>query len=182
MQVACLAPPESDTPQPPEPRSRRDHKSENRIVETIREELVTLDKLIRVESQGQEYAFVQYRPTEKHKKCAGLKIDPVRQINVFVPVLQDSSIPIETAIHTLMPSGKNYFLARVSLPGLKELSLEPLWMINGRVQLNSKQKWVTVTIQDPALEPCFLDPQSQHLFSQPKRTGVRNSSIWPRKV
>ncbi|KAJ7984188.1 hypothetical protein DPEC_G00364720 [Dallia pectoralis] len=68
-----------------------------------------------------------------------------------------------------MPSGKKYFLARVSLPGLKELSLEPLWMINGRVQLNSKQKWVTVTIQDPALEPCFLDPQSQHLFSQPKR-------------
>ncbi|KAJ7984197.1 hypothetical protein DPEC_G00364810 [Dallia pectoralis] len=39
MQVACIAPPESHTPQPPEPRSRRDHKSENRIVETIREEL-----------------------------------------------------------------------------------------------------------------------------------------------
>ncbi|KAJ7983398.1 hypothetical protein DPEC_G00379060, partial [Dallia pectoralis] len=57
------------------------------------------------------------------------------RINVFVQVLQDSSIPIETAIHTLMPSGKKYFLARVSLPGLKELSLEPLWMINGRVQL-----------------------------------------------
>ena len=160
------APPHPPPTQPQQPVHLSD---DDRILQTVREDSVTLDYLVGVASRGKEYSFVQYRPTEKHKRCAGLKINPVLQINMFVQTLRDWTIPIETALHTTrIPSTKKSFWVRVSLADLTELSLEPLWMIKGRVQLYSKQRWVLVTIEDSSLESCILDTQSQLLSSQPE--------------
>lgn len=154
-------------PQPPMPQQQSIvHESDGRILETIREDLVTLDYLIGVALLGKEYAFVQYRPTEKHKRCAGLRIDPVQQINMFIQALRDRAIAIETLLYTLIPSAKKSFWIRVSLADLTELSLEPLWMIKGKVQLYPKHRWATITIDDQSLQPCVLNPQSQLLVSQ----------------
>lgn len=162
MLFSSPAPPQPSKPQPPHPQQQPVYESQDRILETIREDFVTFDYLT--------FVTFEYSPTEKHKKCTGLKIDPVQQISMFIQTLRDKSIPIETSLHTLhMPSAKKAFWIRVSLADLTELSLEPLWMIKGRVQLYSKQQWVTITIDGRSLEPCFLDPQSQLLFSQPDR-------------
>lgn len=86
MILSSTAPSQSPKPQPEQ---QPVHKSDNRILETIGEDMVMLDYLIGVALQGQEYTFVQYRPTEKHKMCAGLKIDPVQQINMFIKTLRE---------------------------------------------------------------------------------------------
>lgn len=159
----------SNPVQPPKPQQQPIHKSEDRILENVRDDLVTLDYLVGIQSQNQGFSFVYYRPTEKHKKCAGSKIDPVRQINMFIQTLRDTGVIIETSLHTVVATGKKYFWMRVSLADLSELSLEPLWMINGRVKLYSKHRRVMITITDQSLEPCFLNPQSQLLDSLPNK-------------
>lgn len=157
------------TPRPLEPRPV--HVAEDRILGTIPDDLVTLDCLFGVASQGQECCFVQYKPTEKHKKCASLKVDPVQQINMFTQTLRDKSMPIDVCLQTHVPSLKKILWIRVSLAEVTELSLEPLWLIRGRVQLDrSKQRRATITIDDHSLEPCFLDPRSQLLCPHPERT------------
>lgn len=169
MLFPAPAPPQ---PHMPQQQQQTVHDSDGRFLETIREDLVTLDYLIGVALLDKEYAFVQYRPTEKHKQCAGLRIDPVQQINMFIQVLRDRSIPIETLLYTLIPSAKKSFWIRVSLADLTELSLEPLWMIKGKVQLCPKQQWVTITIDDQSLQPCVLNPQSKLLLTHHNRNGM----------
>lgn len=172
MLFPAPAPPQPHMPQPQQQQQQTVHDSDGRFLETIREDLVTLDYLIGVALLDKEYAFVQYRPTEKHKQCAGLRIDPVQQINMFIQVLRDRSIPIETLLYTLIPSAKKSFWIRVSLADLTELSLEPLWMIKGKVQLCPKQQWVTITIDDQSLQPCVLNPQSKLLLTHHNRNGM----------
>lgn len=164
--------PSPSTPRPLEPRPV--HVPEDRILGTIPDDLVTLDYLFGVASWGQECSFVQYKPTEKHKKCAGLKVDPVQQINMFTKTLRDKSVPIDVCLQTRVPSLKKILWIRVSLAEVTELSLEPLWLIKGRVQLDrSKRRRATITIDDHSLEPCFLDPGSQLLCSHPDRTPTK---------
>lgn len=171
LPTLCLAhhhhgqPPE---PNPPVSQERATHEPEGRIAETVSEDLVTLDNLTGVTSLGDEYSFVQYRLTEKHKKAAGLKTEPVELINMFVRTLRETPVPIETCLRTDMPSGKRSFWIRVSLAGLSELSLEPLWKIRGTVMLCSKQRRLTITIDDRSLEHCVLHPESRLLLSQPE--------------
>lgn len=165
-----LSSPESRKPQ--QSQQQPGHESGTRISATIPEDLVTFDYLIGVASIDREYSFVQYKPTEKHKQRAGLKVDPLQQINMFIQMLQDNSVPIETSLYTLMPSGKKSLWTRVLLTDLTELSLEPLWMIKGRAQLYSKQQRVGITIEDNSIESCSLDPRSQLLFSQPHRNWI----------
>lgn len=158
------------TPLEPRPAS----VPEDRILGTVPDDLVTLDCLLGVASQGQECSFVQYKPTEKHKKCASLKVDPVQQINTFTQSLRDKSVPIDVCLQTRVPSLKKILWLRVSLADITELSLEPLWLIKGRVQLDrSKQRRVTITIDDHSLGPCFLDPRSQLLCLHPDRTPTK---------
>lgn len=162
-------------PQKPEPRQGRQERGrecENRILETINEDVVLLDYLIGVVLVDNNYVFVHYRPTENHKKCAGLKIDPVAQINAFVQTLRNKSISIEISLNTLMPSTKKSLLIRVSLADLRELSLEPLWMIKGRARLYSKDQSVTVTIDDASVGPCVLDRRSLLLISEPHKNRM----------
>ena len=155
--------------QPPKQQQQPVHESEDRILEHVHDDLVTLDYLVGILSHIQGFSFVYYRPTEKHKKCAGLKIDPIQQINMFIQRLRDTGVVIETSLHTVVATGKKFFSIRVSLADLSELSLEPLWMINGRVRLYSKHRRVMITITDQSLEQCFLNPQSQLLHSEPNK-------------
>ncbi|KAE8280239.1 hypothetical protein D5F01_LYC20793 [Larimichthys crocea] len=146
----------------------------SRILGTIPDDLVTLDCLFGVASQGQECCFVQYKPNEKHKKCASLKVEPVQQINMFTQTLRDKSMPIDVCLQTRVPSLKKILWIRVSLAEVMELSLEHLWLIRGIVQLDrSKQRRATITIDDHSLEPCFLDPRSQLLCPHPDRTPTK---------
>lgn len=138
-------------------------------MEPIPEDMVTLDSLMGVAYLGQDQAhsFVKYRFTEKHKACGVLKINRVEQINIFIQRLRDEAIPIETSLHTLMPSNKRTHWIRVSLNELKVLSLKPLWKIKGIVQLHAKELRVTIKIDDSSLDPCILDPGRLLLCAQP---------------
>ena len=153
--------------QPPMPQRQPVHGTEDRT-EPIREDMVTLDSFIGVAALGPDYSFVKYKVTEKHKECGVLKINRVQQINMFIQTLRDKAIPIETCLHTLMPSSKKTLWMRVSLTHLEELSLEPLWKIKGIVQLHSKEQWVTIKMDDRALDPCVLD-REQLLCAQHDR-------------
>lgn len=66
MLFPAPAPPQPHMPQPQQQQQQTVHDSDGRFLETIREDLVTLDYLIGVALLDKEYAFVQYRPTEKH--------------------------------------------------------------------------------------------------------------------
>lgn len=140
--------------------TRGGDECEGRTFDVLQEDLVTLDDLVGIAYARGDYSFVQYTPSEKHKRCAGMKSSPIHQTNVFVGTLRDKGVRIETALCTLMPSRKKSFFVRVSLVNLTELSLEPLWMIKGSAQLYSKRSMVTITINDLALERCFLDSQT----------------------
>lgn len=76
---------------------------------------MTLDYLIGVASLGHRYTFVKYRPTEKHKGSAGLRLEPIQQINKFIQTLRDKFVPTEISLYTVMPSTKKSFWTKVSL-------------------------------------------------------------------
>lgn len=136
---------------------QRGDVSDARFLEVIEDDVATLDYLLGVTLVNGGYSFVQYRPTEKHKRCAGTRISPVRQINMFIDALRDNHVTVEMAICTLTGCNQKTLWLRVPLSGLKELSLEPLWMIRGRVQLFGKQQCIAIAIHDRALEGALLD-------------------------
>ncbi|KAK7878286.1 hypothetical protein WMY93_031105 [Mugilogobius chulae] len=137
---------------------------------------VTLDCLMRVEWNGSEFSLVRYQPTEKHKRCAGLKIDPIQQINHFLSTLIRDSVPTEACLHTSLRHRKKHFLLRVTLSAADNttLSLEPLWTIKGRVQLYSKPRILKVTIDDSRLEFYFLNPDTRLLTRQTAVNAMDN--------
>lgn len=117
-----------------------------------------------------EYTLVQYRPTDKHKNSAGLKIEPVMQINTFLQMLHTESVPLEACLHTVLPLNKKFLWIRLSLMNLTELSMESLWMVKGVVRLYSKERLLTIGIEDRALDLCVLDPTSQLLSAHELRS------------
>ncbi|KAL3977621.1 chromosome alignment-maintaining phosphoprotein 1 [Sarotherodon galilaeus] len=137
-----------------------DDTQTDRFLEAMEDDVVTLDYLIGVTPINGEYAFVQYKPTEKHKRCAGTKISPVHQINMFIQTLRDNGVSLETAICTIVDSNQRTLWLRIPLSELKELSLEPLWMIRGVVQLFGKQQCIAIAIDDRALANITLDPDT----------------------
>lgn len=137
-----------------------DDTQTDRFLEAMEDDVVTLDYLIGVTPIHGEYAFVQYKPTEKHKRCAGTKISPVHQINMFIQTLRDNGVSLETAICTVVDSNQRTLWLRIPLSELKELSLEPLWMIRGVVQLFGKQQCIAIAIDDRALANITLDPDT----------------------
>ncbi|KAL4009609.1 hypothetical protein ACER0C_003461 [Sarotherodon galilaeus] len=144
---------------PSESRTSDDTQTD-RFLEAMEDDVVTLDYLIGVTPINGEYAFVQYKPTEKHKRCAGTKISPVHQINMFIQTLRDNGVSLETAICTIAESNQRTLWLRIPLSELKELSLEPLWMIRGVVQLFGKQQCIAIAIDDRALANTTLDPDT----------------------
>lgn len=126
----------------------------------MEDDVVTLDYLIGVTQINGAYAFVQYKPTEKHKRCAGTKISPVHQTNMFIQTLRDNGVSLEAAMCTVAESNQRTLWLRIPLSELKELSLEPLWMIRGVVQLFSKQQCIAIAIDDRALANMTLDPDT----------------------
>ncbi|KAK2811419.1 hypothetical protein Q5P01_000214 [Channa striata] len=135
------------------------------------EDLVTLDYLIGVAlTTDHGYSFVQYRPTERHKTCAGSRLDPLQMINVFVRELRDRGVPTETYLHTPVPlRGRKTLLIRVSFADLTELSLESLWMLKGEARLHAARRRLVIAIDSRSLESCVLNPDSQRLLGpEPK--------------
>lgn len=132
----------------------------DRFLEAMEDDVVTLDYLIGVTQINGAYAFVQYKPTEKHKRCAGTKISPVHQTNMFIQTLRDNGVSLEAAICTVAESNQRTLWLRIPLSELKELSLEPLWMIRGVVQLFGKQQCIAIAIDDRALANTTLDPDT----------------------
>lgn len=139
------------------------------MLETIREDMIKLDYLVRVARQGQErHSFVQYRPTERYRMCTGVKVNPVQKVNNFIQILRESFVLVEIAMHTLVLSAQKFFWMRVSLAALTELRLELLWMVKGSVHLHPKHPRIMITLHDSSLEHCFLDPKSKLLSFQPE--------------
>lgn len=130
---------------------------ETRILADINEASVTLDYLIGITAIKEGYGFVQYRPTEAHKKCASRRIDPICEINSFLCTLRDKAIPFETCLHMDLPAQKKTLRIRAILDGLTELSLEPLWLVKGKANLCQNQNSLTVTIDDSAIDQCVFD-------------------------
>lgn len=144
---------------PSESRTSDDAETD-RFLEVMEDDVVTLDYLIGVTQINGAYAFVQYKPTEKHKLCRGTKIAPVRQTNMFIQSLRDNGVSLEAAICTIAESNQRTLWLRIPLSELKELSLEPLWMIRGVVQLFGKQQCIAIAIDDRALANMTLDPDT----------------------
>lgn len=144
---------------PSESRTSDDTETD-RFLEAMEDDVVTLDYMIGVTTINGEYAFVQNKPTEKHKRCAGTKISPVHQINMFIQTLRDNGVSLETAICTIAESNQRTLWLRIPLSELKELSLEPLSMIRGVVQLFGKQQCIAIAIDDRALANMTLDPDT----------------------
>lgn len=159
--------------QSPKPKQHPIHGTEDEM-ELIGDDMVTLDSLIGVAALDQAYSFVKYKFTEKHKECGVLKVNYVQQINMFIQTLRNENIPIETCLHTLMPSSKKTLWIRVSLKNLTELKLKPLWKIKGIVQLYPQEQRVTIKIDDHSLDPCILHPQ-RLLCAQPDRHHTEES-------
>lgn len=59
-----------------------------RRFEVVDDDVMPLDYLIGVMLIKDKYSFVQYEPTESHKRSAGTKNAPVNQINMFVETLR----------------------------------------------------------------------------------------------
>lgn len=153
--VLCPArPSRPETPLDMEEHTAGAHR---RRFEVIDEDVITLDYLIGVMLIKDEYSFVQYEPTDRHKRSAGTKNAPVQQINMFVGTLRDNSVMFESAICTVAESDQRTLWLRIQLSDLRELSLEPLWMIKGRVQLFAKQRYIAIAIYDRALGKISLD-------------------------
>ncbi|KAJ7984198.1 hypothetical protein DPEC_G00364820 [Dallia pectoralis] len=96
--------------------------------------------------------------------------------NVFVQVLQDSSIPLRQPSIRSCPRVKSISWQECPYRAQRACSLNPVDDQRKSPAGTLKQKWVTVIIQDPALEPCFLDRTvSAPVLSAQEKLGVRNS-------
>lgn len=161
---------------PKTPPSTDDHTAGmHRRFEVMDEDVITLDYLIGVMLIKDDYFFVQYEPTDRHKRSAGLKTAPVQQINMFTTTLRDNSVMFESAMCTF--ADQRTLWIRVQLADLTELSLEPLWMIKGRVQLYAKQRCIAIAIHNRDLGELSLDSNAALLVES--RGVERESSPCP---
>lgn len=149
-----------------------------RRFEVVDDDVMPLDYLIGVMLIKDKYSFVQYEPTESHKRSAGTKNAPVNQINMFVETLRANDVLFESAICTVTETDHHTVWLRIQLSDLSELSLEPLWMIKGRVQLFVKQRCIAIAIHEWALGEISLDRDAGFLVdsSARKRDAERSES------
>lgn len=129
----------------------------------IDDDMISLDYLIGVLRVNECYTFVQYEPTDKHKHSAGIKNAPVHQINMFMTALRDNSVLFDAAMWISTDSTQRTLWLKIPMSDLTELSLEPLWMIAGQVQLYAEQSYIAISIHDKSLDNISLDPSTSLL-------------------
>lgn len=150
---------------------------QRRRFEVVDDDVMPLDYLIGVMLIKEKYSFVQYEPTESHKRSAGTKNAPVDQINMFVETLRVNDVLFESAICTVTETDHHTLWLRIQLSDLSELSLEPLWMIKGRVQLFVKQRCIAIAIHERGLGEISPDRDAGFLVdSTRKRDAERGES------
>lgn len=118
----------------------------------LTEDAVSLDYLVGVVELDDSYTFVQYIATNRHKASAGTRLRVVDRLNVFIDELRSQGVHIEVALCYVAASRKTTLWLQVSLSQLSELSLEPLWLISGRVRINTTTRFLLIHINDPDLE------------------------------
>lgn len=139
------------------PQSAVEHQQRDDVMENDRytalfEDVVALDGLVGVVMLNNSYSFVQYNATDRHKASAGLRVCAVTQINAFVCELRAQGVRAESALCYAAAARKTVLCLRILLDRCAELSLEPLWLISGRVRLNPAAGFLLITIDDPSLE------------------------------
>ena len=120
---------------------------------------VCFDHLMGIKWANSRYTFVQYTPTMCHKNLSGIKRDALDQVNGFLRGLRQHNVPLETALFsTISPSSITKVLrVKIFLSELQELSLEPLWNIQGHAKLDSRQQWAIVSLRDQAIDSCVFN-------------------------
>lgn len=160
---------------------QRDDAVENDRYSALFEDVVALDSLIGVVKLDDSYAFVRYNATDRHKVSAGLRVCAVTQINAFVYELRAQGVRVESALCYAAASRKTVLWLRILLDRCAELSLEPLWLISGRVRINPTAGFLLISIDDQSLEShVFVNERlEKHRVDDPVTSPAQQQPVDP---